>query len=201
MKLFGTRFVFVLAAGSMLATVPAWAERAATTTQPAAAPAPQTYMIGPGDVLEVNVWKEPEASVPTAMVRPDGMISLPLIKEVHAAGHTPTSLQAEITERLSKLIRDADVTVVVKESRSEKAYVLGAVRKEGAVAIATRMTVLEAIAEAGGLTDYAKRGKIYILRQAANGQTRIPFDYSSVIRGQHVDQNVVLQRGDTIVVP
>lgn len=188
----------LLIALAALAITPTFAERATTAT---AESAPKSYMIGPGDVLEVNVWKEPEASVASAVVRTDGMISLPLIKEVQAAGHTPTSLQAEITEKLSKLIRDADVTVVVKETKSEKVYVIGSVKKEGAIAISTRLTVLEAIAEAGGLTDYAKRGKIYILRQEAGAQTRIPFDYSSVIRGQRVEQNVTLHRGDTVVIP
>ncbi len=159
------------------------------------------YKIGPGDVLEVNVWKEPEASVATAVVRPDGMISLPLIKEVKAAGHTPTSLQEDISGKLAKLIRDADVTVVVKEMKSEKVYVLGAVKKEGPIAIQSPLTVLEAIAEAGGLTDYAKRKQIYILRQEDSGQKRIAFDYTTVIRGEHVEQNILLQRGDTVVVP
>ena len=179
-------------------------DKAAKAAAAAAAPVnteARPYKIGPGDVLEVNVWKEPEASVLTAVVRPDGMISLPLIKEVKASGQTPTSLQDAIAQRLSKLIKDADVTVVVKEMRSEKVYVLGSVKKEGPIAIQSPLTVLEAIAEAGGLTDYAKRNKIYILRQEDSGQKRVAFDYTMVIKGEHVEQNIMLQRGDTIIVP
>jgi polysaccharide biosynthesis/export protein len=205
------RTVAALAAGiSLFALAPVWGQAEVGKNQagknqaapPQGAPLEQrSYRIGAGDVLEINVWKEPEASVQNAVVRSDGMISLPLIKEVKAAGQTPIALQEEISQKLAKLIRDADVTVLVKEMRSEKVYVIGAVKKEGPVVIQSRMTVLEAIAEAGGLTDYAKRGKIYILRQDGQEQTRVPFDYSAVIRGKNVEQNVLLQRGDTIVVP
>ena len=154
MKLYVTRFLLALATVAAFMSFAEGLAFAAEVEAPAKPVGPKMYTIGPGDVLEINVWKEPEASVASVVVRPDGMISLPLIKEVRAAGHTPISLQAEITERLAKLIRDADVTVVVKDTKSEKAYVIGAVKKEGAVVISTQMTVLEAIAEVGGLTDY-----------------------------------------------
>ena len=179
----------------------AFGQAAQAPAASAAVPNPSTYRIGAGDVLEINVWKEPEASVPTITVRPDGVISLPLIKEVMAVGKTPAELEKEIEDRLGKLIKDADVTVVVRETRSEKVYIVGAVRKEGPVNLQARLRVLEAIGEAGGLNDYAKRTKIYILRQTEKGQTRIPFDYTSVIRGLRTEQNIFLQRGDTIVVP
>jgi polysaccharide export outer membrane protein len=177
------------------------ASAAQSATQAAPLAQDRSYRIGSGDVLEINVWKEPEASVPSITVRPDGVISMPLIKEVQAVGKTPSELEDLIEERLGKLIRDADVTVVVRETRSEKVYVIGAVRKEGPINLQARLRVLEVIAEAGGLTDYAKRNKIYILRQGPKGQERIPFDYTSVIKGLRTEQNIVIQRGDTIVVP
>ena len=159
------------------------------------------YVIGSGDILQINVWHEPEASVSSTVVRTDGLISLPLIKEIQAAGFRPTELEKLITERLSKQIRNADVTVLVKEIHSEKIYLIGALKKEAQLVLKSQITVLQAIAEAGGLTDYAKRNKIYVLRQENSKQLRFPFDYSAVIRGEHMEQNIILKPGDTIVVP
>jgi polysaccharide export outer membrane protein len=160
-----------------------------------------SYTIGPGDVLQVNVYKEPDASIAAVSVRSDGAISLPLIREVVAAGLTPRQLEAKITEQLGELIKDPDVTVLVKEVHSEKIYVIGAVRKEAPISLVGPMTVLQAIAEAGGLNDYAKRSKIYILRRQGGQQARLPFDYKAVIRGEHSEQNILLRAGDTVVVP
>ena len=159
------------------------------------------YVIGSGDILQINVWHEPEASVSSTVVRTDGLISLPLIKEIQAAGFTPAELEKLITERLSKQIRNADVTVLVKEIHSEKIYLIGALKKEAQLVLKSPLTVLQAIAEAGGLTDYAKRNKIYVLRQEKSKQLRFPFDYPAVIRGEHMEQNIILKPGDTIVVP
>ena len=193
--------VSVILAGVVLVDVQSAAAQKKPAPPVSESSAQRAYRVGAGDVLEINVWKEPEASVPTVTVRPDGMISLPLIKEVSAAGKTPSELEKEIAEKLNALIRDADVTVVVKETKSVKAYLIGAVRKEGPIALQSRIRVLEAIAEAGGLTDYARRAKIYILRKTEKGETRIPFNYTAVIRGQHPEQNIILEPGDTIVVP
>jgi polysaccharide export outer membrane protein len=166
------------------------------------APRPShSYVIGPGDVLQIIVAKEPEASAPVVVVRSDGMISLPLLKEVSAAGLTPRELEKLITQSLSKLIRDADVTVLVKEIHSEKIYMIGALRREGPIVMAGPMTVLQAISEAGGFTDYAKRSRIYVLRQDHGKQMRYPFDYNAVIRGDHPEENITLQPGDSVVVP
>ena len=159
------------------------------------------YRIGPGDILQINVLRDPDASVASVIVRSDGVISLPLIKEVAAGGMTPTELERFITSKLSRLIRDPEVTVVMKEIHSEKIYLLGAVKKEGAIPFIAPLTVLQAVAEAGGLTDYAKRSKIYILRQEASKQVRISFDYSRVIKGEHMELNIMLRPGDTVVVP
>ena len=159
------------------------------------------YHIGPGDVLQINVWKEPEASVPAVTVRSDGFISVPLLKEVPVCGLTPSDLEKLLTKKLSKLIRDADVTVVVKEIHSEVVYLIGGVKKEGPIPLQAPITVLQAIAQAGGLTDYAKRNKIYVLRQVNDVKTKIPFNYSAVLKGEHMDSNISLLPGDTIIVP
>jgi polysaccharide export outer membrane protein len=160
-----------------------------------------TYRIGCGDTLQIMVWKEPDASVPSAIVRPDGKIAIPLLKEVAVVNLTPPEAEQVIAAGLRKYIQDADVTVVVASISSRKAYIVGAVRKEGPIPLPYPMSVLQAISEAGGLTDYAKRKKIYVLRTSNGSAQRIPFNYEAVIRGEQVDRNVLLQPNDTIVVP
>ena len=184
--------VGVLVAGSLLAAQPA------AQPKPALGPG---FRFGAGDVLSINVWHEPEASVASLVVRSDGMISLPLVKEVQAAGLTPAELEADLTKRLSRFIRDAEVVITVKEVHSQKIYLIGNVRTQGPQDAGTPMTVLQAIAAAGGLTDYAKRSKIYILRKEDGREQRLSFDYSAVIRGAHSEQNIMLRPGDTVVVP
>jgi polysaccharide biosynthesis/export protein len=179
---------------------------------PAAEPIPQAatesrvdsqeeYYIGAGDVLNVSVWKEPEASVAGVVVRPDGKIGLPLLKEVEVIGLTPTQVEKLITQRLDKLIPAADVTVVVTTIRSKKIYIVGAVNKEGPIPFTYRMTVMQAISEAGGLNAYAKRKKIYILRTENGKDYKLPFDYEAALRGERMELNIPLQPGDTLVVP
>ncbi len=130
------------------------------------------YRLGPEDVIEVFVWKEPELSS-TVVVRPDGNVSLPLIGELEAAGRTATYLQAEIAKRLKQFVSEPVVNVMVKEINSPKISVLGQVRKPDVYSIKRRITVLEAIALAGGFTDFAKRNRVYVLRNGqANGQQR-----------------------------
>jgi len=159
------------------------------------------YRIGAGDVLQITVWKEPDASVAGAVVRPDGKITLPLLKEVEVAGLTPAKAEQLITQRLSTLIRDPDVTVVISAANSSKAYVVGAVRKEGPVTLNSQMTVLQVLIEAGGLTEFAKKKHIYVLRMDNGAPRRFPFDYDSVIKGRNLGQNIPVVAGDTIVVP
>jgi len=160
-----------------------------------------TYRIGPGDVLQIDVWKEPDASNPSVTVRPDGRVSLAMLGELRVAGLTPAELQAILIEKFGALIRDARVTVTVRDANSQKVYVIGEVRREGAVRMVGPMTVLQALAEAGGISDYAKRKQIYILRVVDGRQMRLPFDYEAVVKGQKVGQNVTLLPGDTVVVP
>lgn len=162
---------------------------------------PSDYRIGAGDALQVVVWKEPDASVPRVVVRSDGRITLPLVKEVYVLGMSPAELERALTEKLSKFVVGADVTVVPVQIVSYKVYLLGGVRKEGPVLLTRSMTVLQAITEAGGLSDYAKTKKIYVLRNQDGKQVRLPFDYKSVIRGERMEQNIILLPDDTVVVP
>jgi polysaccharide export outer membrane protein len=173
---------------------------AKTTDETKGVDVPRQYVIGAGDLLQISVWKEPDASVPNVVVRSDGAISIPLIKEVHAAGLTPRQLEELLTERFKRVIREVDVTVLVKEIHSEKVYMLGAVKKEGPISMTAPMTVLQAIAEAGGLTDYARRSKVYVLRNESRQQIKIPCDYEAAMKG-NPHYNIQLEPGDTVVVP
>jgi len=159
------------------------------------------YVIGQEDVLSIHVWHEQELSS-TVPVRPDGKISLPLIGEFQASGLTPVQLQVEIASKLKSFVTDPDVVVVVQQFNSRKFNVLGEVQRPGAFTLATRMSVLDAIAAAGGFKDFAKVGKIYVLRnQPSGGTIRLPFNYKKVVSGQSTDQNVELKPGDTVIVP
>lgn len=162
---------------------------------------PEGYRIGPGDILQISVWKEPEASVESIIVRSDGKVSLPLVKEIAVAGMTPVDAEKLLAKRFSEMIRDPDVTVMVREIHSRKVYLVGAVRVVAPINLTLRMTVLQAITQSGGLTDYAKRKDIYILRNQNGRQVRLPFNYDAVIRGRLMEQNIYLEPDDTIVVP
>jgi polysaccharide export outer membrane protein len=159
-----------------------------------------SYVIGPEDVLSVNVWKEPDVSG-TVPVRPDGKISLPLLNDVQAAGMTPMQLMNEVSEKLKKFISDPRVTVTVTTINSRKVYVLGEVARPGAVPLAPEMTVLQALTSAGGPTPYAKSSKMYVLRKQNGTQTKLAFNYKDVVKGRNTDQDVTLKPGDTVVVP
>jgi len=162
---------------------------------------PHSYVIGAEDVITIAVWKEPEIShqVP---VRPDGMISLPLLGDVKASGLTPLQLQDQLTTDLKKYVSDPQVTVIVNQVNSLSFNVVGEVLKPGYYPLTRRMTILDAIAISGGFRDFAKTKKIYVLRTQADGkQVRIPFNYKNVIKGKNPQTNIELQARDTLVVP
>jgi polysaccharide export outer membrane protein len=171
----------------------------ATTPILAAGGAASNYIIGASDVLNVTVWKDPTFSG-TVLVRPDGMISIPLLGDIQAAGSTPIQLKEVIAAKLRKYIQDPQVSVVLTQVNSKKIYLLGEVGKKGPVDMTPGMTLLEAISSGGGLTDYAKSRKIYILRDENGKQQKIPVDYKNALKGNSA-LNVVLRPGDTIVVP
>jgi len=187
-------------AGKLPAADTKKAARKAQATAAAAAVTPG-YRIGAGDVLQIVVWKEPDVSVPAVVVRPDGKISVPLVKEVAVLGMTLAEAESLLSSKLSQYIHGADVTVVPKEIHSKRVYLVGAVKKEGPVDLWEPMTVLQAITEAGGLTDYAKAKKIYILRKLNGQEVKLPFNYQQVLKGEHMEQNIFLLPEDVLVVP
>jgi polysaccharide export outer membrane protein len=179
------------------------APQTSPSTDAATAPRPHddSFVIGNDDVLAINVWKEPDISR-SIPVRSDGKISLPLVGEVQATGQTPLKLEQEIAAKLKNYISEPEVTVIVQQINSQKFNILGQVTRPGSYVITNSATVLDAIAVAGGFRDFAKQKSIYILRQNADGtQTRIPFNYKDVVKGQNPGQNIKLQPRDTIVVP
>lgn len=162
---------------------------------------PDAYVIGVGDGLGVNVWKEPELSK-NVPVRPDGMITLPLVGEIKAAGLTPVQLQDQITASLAKVMSDPQVVVVVESVNSLSFNIMGNVFKPGYYPLGRPITVLDALALSGGFRDFAKQSKIYILRTDPDGkQEKIHFNYKQVIKGQKMSQNIMVEPRDTIVVP
>lgn len=171
---------------------------AVAAAKPVAAPA---YRIGAGDVLQIMVWREPDASVPSIQVRSDGNITVPFVKELHVEGMTPPEVESLVTQRLARFLRNPEVSVLVRETNRDKVYVVGAVRREGSIPLRSVMTVIQALAEAGGVNDFAKKKKIYILRTEGQRQTRIPFNYEAAIRGEAKLSNLFVVAGDTIVVP
>jgi polysaccharide export outer membrane protein len=168
-------------------------------SNPDAGTASSSYVIGPSDVLTVTVWKEPTLSG-SILVRPDGMITVPLVGDVQAAGLTPLQLADQIAEKLKKYVQAPNVSVVVGEIHSKVIYLLGEVGKRGPVEMTSGMTLLDAIAAAGGVTDYANVKKIYILRDHAGKHERIPVHYKEALKGNS-EFNLILEPGDTIVVP
>jgi len=158
-------------------------------------------VIGAGDVLAINVYNEPEVTgkVP---VRPDGMISVPLLGDLQAGGLTPDRLQTSIAQKLTEFVKQPSVTVVVEEMNSRQFNVLGQVQHPGSFSLTRPTRVLDAVAQAGGFGEFAKTGKIYVLRRDPGGATiKLPFDYKRVSQGRDVGSNVELQAGDTVIVP
>jgi len=174
---------------------------AASPVAAAAKPHDDTFVIGADDVLAINVWKEPEVSR-SIPVRSDGKISLPLVGELQAAGQTPRQLEQAIAAKLQSYISEPEVTVIVQEIKSQKFNVLGQVSRPGSYPLSNTVTILDAIALAGGFRDFAKQKSIYVLRQNPKGDPiRLPFNYKEVIKGRNPSQNIKLEPGDTIYVP
>jgi polysaccharide export outer membrane protein len=191
------------------AAVGVWAQGEIDQAKPANTPASDSkmtspdasadYVIGSDDTLHVSVWKEPDLTA-TLPVRPDGKISLPLLNDVPAAGLTPMQLAASITEKLKKYIADPRVTVVVVAMNSRRIFVTGEVVHPGTMALLPHMTMLQALSSTG-FTQFANPKRIYLLRTENGQQVKLPFNYKEVVKGRHPEQNIMLQPGDTVVVP
>jgi len=209
----GSGFLLIALSSVLSGQVPAPSQvvhgtsAAAVTPSPARPSAPSdskpsdaSFVIGNGDVLAINVWKEPDFSSRSIQVRSDGKISLPLVGEIAAAGMTPLQLEDNLTAKLRNYMTKPEVTVMVEQINSKKFNILGQVTKPGSYSLTTAPTIVDAIAIAGGPRDFAKQKSIYILRENPSGaQTRIGFNYKDFLKGK--DQNVKLEPGDTVVVP
>jgi polysaccharide export outer membrane protein len=159
-----------------------------------------SYIIGPMDVLEMQVWKEPDFSR-QVVVRPDGKITLPLIGDIRASGMDTLGLKAVLTEKLEGFIDNPEVTVIVVEIRSKNFYIIGKVNGPGTYLLSPNMTVLQALSAAGGLAEWADKDSIRIIRRSGGKEEIIPFDYDKVISGKKMEQNILLKPNDTIIVP
>ncbi len=170
----------------------------------AAGPAPVLppgYVIGPDDVLSVIFWGEKEMTAEQVVVRPDGKISLALLNDIQAAGLTPDELRVIIDKAAAKFIAEPHASVVVKEIKSRKVFITGNVLKPGAYPLSSDMTVLQLIAVAGGLLEYADAKNVVVMRKEDGRDQHFKFNYKDVIRQKNVQQNIVLRSGDTVIVP
>ena len=158
------------------------------------------YTLGPGDVLLVSVWKDEELTR-EVLVRPDGMISFPLAGEIMAAGRSVPELQQEMEQKIQVYVPDTPVTVMLQQLRSTKVYVVGKVAQPGMFVKEGQMTALQALALAGGLTRFADKDGIHVIRKDREKQQALSFDYSDVSQGDDLSTNIFLQPGDTVVVP
>jgi polysaccharide export outer membrane protein len=202
-------------AGPAPAAAPASA--GATPAAPAAAPAaaartpapaavaitpPADYVIGAGDVLIVTFWKEPDMTTDAAIVRPDGMITIPLLNDVPAAGLKPEQLSGKLVElATAKLFEDPRVTVGVRAINSRKVFISGAIGKPGPYDLHTPINVLQLISLAGGLREFTSGKNITIIREEGGKQRALKFNHEEVQEGKRLEQNIQLKPGDTVVVP
>lgn len=172
-----------------------------TATDGATNPSASDYIVGEADVLRVSVWKQPELSQTSALVRPDGMVSLPLVGDVKASGMTPAQIEAGLVAKLKNYVNEPRVTVTVAEVASKTVYVTGEVARAGAYPLVGPVDVLQLIAKAGGVTPYAHRKSMFVLRRVDGSKQKLPVNYNQIIHGKSPEQNINLQPGDTVVVP
>ena len=159
-----------------------------------------SYVLGPGDKIEISVWED-QSLTREVIVPPDRALSFPLIGEVDVTNMTTAELRDVLKKKIAEYIPNATVTVMILEFNSSNAFVIGKVIKPGQFPITMETTIMQILAMAGGLNAFASEGDLFILRQKNNGSVKIPFDYKQVIKGNNLEQNIILQRGDVIVVP
>jgi len=197
-------FLVILVAGFFVSSVCTAAEPAKTGSTDKAAMKPAgvggDYLIGPGDQLDISVWKD-EALTRTSVVLPDGKISFPLIGEVMAAGKTLAQLKQELEQKLVRFVPDMVLSVEVRQCNSMLIYVIGRVNAPGRFVLNANVNVLQALAMAGGLNPFAKKDGIKIFRHEGEKTVILPFKYSEVADGNHLEQNIWLRQGDLVLVP
>ncbi len=176
------------------------ASQAGFTVWAGDAPAGPDYLLGPEDVLAISVWKD-EHLTKEVVVRPDGMVSFPLVGDVPAAGRTVEDLRLDIAKRLARFIPSAHVSVALTKLLSYRIYVLGRVAKPGEYMIGHHTDVLQALSLAGGLTPFAAENDIKIMRRTSGDQLVFEFRYGDAKKGKDLKQNILLQRGDVVMVP
>jgi len=192
----------------LLASMP-FPLRAAEKDAPAPVPVPEAaplavpeteYQIGPGDVLNIEVWKDP-ALTRLVTVLPDGKFAYPMIGEIAAAGKSVSQLKKEVEERLSRYVKESVINVEVRQVNSLQIYVLGRVKTPGRMILTSNVDVLQALAVSGGPDQFAKVSRIRIFRREGGKTVIIPFDYDDVAGGKNLKSNILLQRGDVVIVP
>jgi polysaccharide biosynthesis/export protein len=192
MKIAGCMAILWLAMQSGMAQTP-------SKPQPQARPEP-LYVIQPNDVLEIFVWKDPELTR-KVLVRPDGRVSFPLVQDMQAAGITPGELKIQVEKKLSEFLSAPEVTIIVEAINSYRVYVLGKVQKPGVVSVEKAVTVLQALALAGGFQEFARDTEMTVIRTIGNENFIFDFNYRDVIHGKKSEQNITLRSGDVVVVP
>lgn len=183
-----------LASAQTGAAVPAGLPEASSATLPSG------FVIGPDDVLSIVFWREKDMSA-EVVVRPDGKVSLPLLNELPAAGSTPEELRVAIEKAATKYVAEPNVTVIVKTINSRKVHILGSVGKAGTYPLTGEMNVLQLIAMAGGLQEYADAKHIVVMRKEDEKNRTLKFNYKDVVNQKNLEQNVSLKPGDTVIVP
>jgi polysaccharide export outer membrane protein len=188
---------------NMKRRLPVWGlaiAMAMTTCALWAADGPQDYTVGPGDILDISVWKD-EALTKSLVVLPDGKISFPLIGELDVGGKTVARIKGEVEAKITRYVPDVVLSVDVRQVNSMTVYVIGKVNSPGRFVMNGNLNVLQALSSAGGLNPFAKKGEIKIFRQEGDRTVIHPFDYEEVAAGKNLDRNIPLKRGDVIVVP
>ena len=161
-----------------------------------------SFTLGAGDVLEVSVWGDESLTRPNVIVRPDGKISFPLIGDMQAAGKTVEQLRKEFETRIGEYVSDAPVTIMLQQLGSPQVYIVGKVNRPGVYLMSGQMTVLQALALAGGMTPYAESDDILVVRVGNEGKQKyLPFNYVRAVAGDGLDENIPLKPGDTVLVP
>jgi polysaccharide export outer membrane protein len=183
--------VFAVLLSLFLAAGSSWAEQASPI---------DGYQIQPGDILAVSVWREPDLER-EVLVRPDGGFAFPLAGDVRAEGRTVDQLREALVEKLTRYVPDPVVTVSLQQMTGNRIYVLGRVQRPGEFNVVRPVSVLQALAMAGGLTPYADEEAIQVMRGAGANQQSMPFNYTAVAEGVGIEQNVLLQPGDVVMVP
>jgi polysaccharide biosynthesis/export protein len=172
----------------------------APDTTPAAAEESSPYYVAPGDVLRISVWKEPELST-EVFVRLDGMITVSVVGDVRAAGKTTEQIATEVRTKLRSVLEVPQVTVTVAQAVSARFYVIGEVAASGAFPLTGRLSVLQALALAGGFREFAKRDRIVVIRDRRGQRQAIVFNFRDLEAGINLEQNIAIEAGDTLIVP